>query len=60
MNFSRGPATRGMSIGVEDRIRELEQALREERRAVVEAEERYRRLEAKYNQVLDAAAATST
>ncbi len=58
--FLAGPATRGISIGVEDRIRELEQALREERRAVVEAEERYRRLEAKYNQVLDAAAASST
>ena len=43
-----GPAATGMSIKVEDRIRDLEQALREERRVVQEAEERYRVLERKY------------
>lgn len=53
-----GPASAGMSIGVEDRIRELEQALREERRYVAELESRYRELEAKYNDVLNAAAAS--
>ena len=53
-----GPASAGMSIGVEDRIRELEQALREERRFSAELESRYRELEAKYNSLLDAAAAS--
>lgn len=43
----QGPAAIGISIAVEDRIRELEEALREERRALIEAEERYRALEAK-------------
>src|SRR5205085_3301417 len=38
---STGPVASGMSIKVEDRIRELEQSLREERRALHEAEERY-------------------
>ncbi len=46
-----GPATTGMSIAVQDRIRELEQALREERRALAELEERYRALETKYNEL---------
>ncbi len=35
-----GPAATGMSINIEDRIRDLEQSLREERRALQEAEER--------------------
>jgi len=43
-----GPGSTGMSIAVQDRIRELEEALREERRAVAAAEERYRELEAKF------------
>ena len=43
-----GPVASGMSINVDDRIRDLEQALREERRALQEAEERYRALELKY------------
>lgn len=42
------PAAAGMSIAVQERIRELEQALREERRALAECEERYRQLEAKH------------
>jgi hypothetical protein len=47
-----GPAASGMSINVEDRIRDLEQSLREERRALQEAEERYRTLELKYQELL--------
>jgi len=46
-----GPAASGMSINVEDRIRDLEQSLREERRALQEAEERYRALELKYEEL---------
>ena len=46
-----GPAATGMSINVEDRIRDLEQSLREERRALQEAEERYRALELKYQEL---------
>jgi hypothetical protein len=45
------PAPSGMSIKLEDRIRDLEQSLREERRALQEAEERYRALELKYNEL---------
>jgi hypothetical protein len=45
------PATSGMSINAEDRIRDLEQSLREERRALLEAEERYRVLESKYQEL---------
>lgn len=52
------PATAGMSIAVQDRIRDLEQALREERRALAEAEHRYRELEARHNELLNAAAAS--
>jgi hypothetical protein len=50
-NFSASPLASGMSINVEDRIRDLEQALREERRALQEAEERYRVLELKYQEL---------
>ncbi len=46
-----GPAAAGMSINIEDRIRDLEQSLREERRALLEAEERYRALELKYQEL---------
>jgi hypothetical protein len=46
-----GPAATGMAIDVQDRIRDLEQSLREERRALQEAEERYRALELKYQQL---------
>ncbi len=45
------PAT-GISIAGEDRIRELEQALLEERRALAEAEERYRQLEMHYRELV--------
>ena len=46
-----GPAAAGMEIDVQDRIRDLEQSLREERRALQEAEERYRALELKYQEL---------
>jgi hypothetical protein len=46
-----GPAAAGMAINLEERIRDLEQSLREERRALQEADERYRALELKYNEL---------
>ncbi len=52
--FISGPGSTGMSIAVQERIRDLEQALREERRAAAEAEQRYRELEAKYAELLAA------
>ena len=39
------PSASGMAIDVQDRIRDLEQTLSEERRALRELEERYRALE---------------
>lgn len=51
--MGRGPVARGIALGVQDRIRELQDALRDERRALAEAEERYRALEAKYLEVLN-------
>jgi hypothetical protein len=50
-NQLASPAASGMSINAEDRIRDLEQSLREERRALQEAEERYRALELKYQEL---------
>jgi hypothetical protein len=46
------PAT-GISINVRDRISDLEQTLREERRALEEAEQRYAELERKYEELLE-------
>lgn len=46
------PAATGISINVHDRIRDLEQSLREERRALEEVEQRYTELERKYQEVL--------
>jgi len=46
-----GPGASGMSIDLQDRIRDLEQSLHEERRALQEAEERYRALEIKYQEL---------
>jgi len=46
------PAASGMAIDVQDRIRELEQSLGEERRALRDAEERYRALELKYQELV--------
>ena len=53
---AQAPGAAGISIASHARIRQLEQALQEERRALAEAEERYRELERKYNQLVNAAA----
>jgi hypothetical protein len=45
------PEIAGMSIAVQERIRDLEQSLAEERRALQEAEQRYLALEEKYNEL---------
>lgn len=45
---SSAPLASGISVGLRQRIRELEDALRDERRALAEAEERYRALESQY------------
>ena len=52
-----GPAASGISVRLEDRIRELERALREQRRALAEAEERYRFLESKLKETTEEPAA---
>lgn len=46
------PAATRMSIKFEERIRDLERSLFEERRALQEAEARYRELERRYNKLL--------
>ncbi len=51
------PAASGISVRLEDRIRELEQALHEERRALAEAEERCGVLESKLKELTEAPAA---
>ncbi len=43
-----GPAVAGMSVPLQEQIRDLEQNLEEERRALVEAERRYAELKEKY------------
>jgi len=45
------PVPSGISMDLQDRIRDLEQTLREERRALEESEERYRELEQRYNEL---------
>ena len=54
------PAATGMSIKFEERIRDLERSLGEERRALQEAEARYRELEKRYEALLAATSAQST
>ena len=51
------PAATGMSIRFEDRIRDLQRSLGEERRALQEAEARYRELEQRHQQLLAASPA---
>jgi hypothetical protein len=46
------PAASPMAINLHDRISDLEQSLREERRALQESEARYRDLEARYNELV--------
>ncbi len=52
MAIDAGPAATMIAAGMQDRIRELEESLGEQRRALMDAEERYRDLEAKYLEVL--------
>ena len=47
------PPSAGISIRLQERIRDLEQTLREERRALGEAEQRYAQLEKKYKALLE-------
>jgi hypothetical protein len=50
------PGTADMSMNFSERIRDLEQSLREERHALEEAEARYRDLEQRYQALLASAA----
>ena len=50
-----GPAMEGMSIPFQEQIRDLEQNLEEERRALMEAERRYTELKQKYEAVIQRA-----
>jgi hypothetical protein len=50
-----GPAVEGMSILFQEQIRDLEQNLEEERRALMEAERRYTELKQKYEAVIQRA-----
>jgi hypothetical protein len=45
------PAAVGISIRLQERIRDLEQSLREERRVLAESEQRYQELERKYQEL---------
>jgi hypothetical protein len=47
-----GPAVEGMSIPFQEQIRDLEQNLEEERRALMDAERRYTELKQKYEAVI--------
>jgi hypothetical protein len=47
-----GPPVMGMSIRFQEQIRDLEQTLEEERRALTEAERRYAQLKEKYDAVI--------
>ena len=47
------PVAAGISIRLQERIRDLEQSLRDERRALQESEERFALLEEKYNALLN-------
>jgi len=53
------PAATGISIRLQERIRDLEQTLREERRALAEAEQRYEKLEEKYNALVQGSGPTA-
>ena len=45
------PAAAGISIRLQERIRDVEQSLREERRVLAESEQRYQELERKYQEL---------
>jgi hypothetical protein len=50
-----GPAVVGMSIRLQEQVRDLEQSLQEERRALMEAELRYAALKQKYDTLIQRA-----
>jgi hypothetical protein len=50
-----GPAVAGMSVPLQEQIRDLEQSLEEERRSLMEAERRYAELKEKYDAVIQRA-----
>jgi len=47
-----GPGVAKMSIRLQERIRDIEQTLQEERRALAESQQRYNELERKYQELL--------
>jgi hypothetical protein len=47
-----GPAVGKMSLHLQERIRDLEQTIQEERRALAESQQRYNELERKYQDLL--------
>ena len=47
-----GPAVARMSFRLQEQIRDLEQSLEDERRALIEAERRYAELKEKYDAVI--------
>jgi hypothetical protein len=47
-----GPAVAKMSLHLQERIRDLEQTIQEERRALAESQQRYNELERKYQDLL--------
>jgi hypothetical protein len=53
------PVAAGISLRLQERIRDLEQTLHEERRGLAEAEQRYQQLEEKYNALLSRSAPAS-
>ncbi len=51
-NLANEPVATGISVRLEERVRDLEQSLREELRALMEAEQRCAELERKYQELL--------
>jgi len=51
-NLANEPVATGISVRLQERVRDLEQSLREERRALMEAEQRCAELERKYQELL--------
>jgi hypothetical protein len=54
------PGISGIEIEMQDRIRDLEQSLAEERRALQDSEERYRNLEQRYRELEEKASSGSS
>jgi hypothetical protein len=51
-NLANEPVATGISVRLQERVRDLEQSLSEERRALMEAEQRCSELERKYQELL--------